>query len=88
MTDTPGLPDPNLVRGNWTGEADTPTERQAAAYRETRARLMRLHTELCGLRARWATSDMPGAIARAVAYQSVAGSVAQIIQDGDRRAAP
>ena len=81
---TPGLPDPGLVRGNWTGEDDTPQARQALAYREADSRLRALYVELSRLRKMWAESDRDGAVARAVAYQSVMGTVGHIIQSIER----
>lgn len=81
---TPGLPDPRLIVGDWTGEADTPEQRTALAYREADRRLRELHTSLATQRQMWAESDRECSAARAVAYQSVMGRVGRIIEDIER----
>lgn len=84
---TPGLPDPALIVGDWTGEAASRQEREALAYREADRRLRQLHTALNELRGMWADSDKDCAVARAVAYQSTMGRVGRIIEDIERIAA-
>lgn len=69
----PGLPDPALVVGDWTGETASRQEREAAAYRELRTRLRALACDFLRTRQMWSESPADGAIARAVAYQHVAG---------------
>lgn len=86
--ETPGLPDPSLIVGNWTGEDDTPQAREALAYRTLRANLVRVYRDALDRRAFWANSPADGAVARAVAYQSIAGSIHAAIYAADAVAEP
>lgn len=86
-TCTPGLPDSALVIGQWTGESDTQTEREALAYRQLNTAMRRVFTEALRRRETWAkNTEDSNAVARAVAYQSVAGLIQRGIEDAARTA--
>jgi hypothetical protein len=84
---TPGLPDPALIRGDWTGEAASRDEREALAHREGVTRLRSLYVSLSRLRESWANSTRECSAARAVAYQTAMSRVGAIIEDIERLAA-
>jgi hypothetical protein len=81
---TPGLPDPALVVGDWTGDAAAQVERDAKAFQDLRDRIRRVTVHLLRERDRWATSKAECAVARAVAYQSAAGSLIRALDAGDQ----
>lgn len=83
-TCTPGLPDPALIVGDWTGEAASRTEREALAYRQAMARLRSLYVSLARLRESWSNSDRDCSAARAVAYQTAMARVGAIVEDAER----
>lgn len=80
----PGLPDPALIVGDWTGEVASRQEREAAAYRDLRQQLRGLAVGFLRTRDLWAHSPLDGAVARAVAYQCVAGCLTRALDAVER----
>lgn len=85
---TSGLPDPLLVVGDWTGEVASRQEREALAFRDLRAGVRKVTCEALRRREHWAKSDVDGAVARAVAYQSIAGDLIRLLDAVDAAHGP
>jgi hypothetical protein len=86
-TCTPGLPDPELVVGDWTGESESRVQREALAYRQLRTSMRAVFAEALRRRETWAkNTEDPNAVARAVAYQSVAGLIQRGLDDAAKTA--
>lgn len=87
MTDqTPGLPDQEAIVGDWDGSKAAQRDRDAEAYAVLRRGAVQAYLHALRQREIWAISDQDGAVARAVAYQSMAGQIQRAIEAGDHAA--
>lgn len=76
---------PEAIIGNWTGEVAPAEDTAAATLADLRRQIRGLYTDMLSRRAHWANSEAPGSVARAVAYQSMAGRLQRIIEANEGR---
>lgn len=76
------------IVGDWTGEATPAAEAAAADLADLRRQIRRVYANVLHRRDEWANSTLDGAVARAVAYQNVAGQLLRVIQSNEARSRP